>query len=201
MSKCILFQGDSITDVNRMADGGDGLGQGYVKLISDYFREKNKDACVLNRGISGNRTGDLVKRWERDCIAYNPDVLTILIGINDCWRKYDNNEETSVEEFEENYDEILSRSSLETQARIILMEPFVLPIPEDRKEWRVTLDPYIQIVRKLAKKYQTELITLDGIFAKAAIKKAYTELASDGVHPTPEGHQLIAKEWIRTYEL
>ena len=81
MSKCILFQGDSITDVNRMADGGDGLGQGYVKLISDYFREKNQDVCVLNRGISGNRTGDLVKRWECDCIAYNPDVLTILIGI------------------------------------------------------------------------------------------------------------------------
>lgn len=199
MSKVILFQGDSVTDVDRRAEGGDGLGNGYPKLIAERLKEQNENTVVLNRGVSGNRTCDLINRWTRDCIDIKPDVLTILIGINDCWRKYDRNDETSLDAFVSNYTKLIDRSKSETDARIILMEPFVLPFPEDRKEWRVTLDPYIQAVRQFAVKYQTGLVTLDGIFSKAAIREGYTALAQDGVHPTPLGHRLIAEAWLEEY--
>ena len=199
MSRLLLFQGDSITDVGRTQEEGEGLGQGYVRMIADYFRTGQDDVLVLNRGISGNRTRDLKERWSRDCIALQPDVLTLMVGINDCWRKYDNGDETPIEIFEENLDGLLRGAAEETDAAIILMEPFVLPATRDREQWRETLDPEIQAVRRLAKKYQTKLITLDGIFAKAAITEEYTDLAADGVHPTQRGHRLIADEWLCEY--
>jgi lysophospholipase L1-like esterase len=186
MSRVILFQGDSVTDVDRRAEGGDGLGNGYPKMIAERLKEEKENSIVLNRGISGNRTSDLKERWTRDCIDLKPDILTILIGINDCWRKYDSNDETPLDVFVSNYTELLDRAKTET-------------FPEDRKEWRVTLDPYIQAVRQFAVKYQTGLVTLDGIFAKAAVQEGYTALAEDGVHPSLLGHRLIAGSWLEEY--
>ncbi len=200
MSKIILFQGDSITDCGRREDVQSGLGGGYPKLIADYFAKTDESIKVINRGISGNRVVDLVARWQEDCINLQPDVLTILIGINDCWRKYDRNDPTTTEAFEAGYDAILAKTRAETSAQIILMEPFVLPEPADRIIWRETLDPQIQAVRRLAKKYFTKLVTLDGIFAQESIIHGYEELSKDGVHPTLLGHEVIMEAWLEVYK-
>ena len=199
MKQIVLFQGDSVTDCGRLSAPA-GLGHGYPRNVADHFRREGRaDIAVLNRGVSGDRVRNLKARWSTDCTALSPDVLTILIGINDCWRKYDSNDETPASSYEEDYREILDRAREKTSAKIILMEPFVLPFPEDRKQWRETLDPEIRIVRRLAKEYKTGLVTLDGEFAKASVAHEYTELAADGVHPTALGHRVIADAWLRAY--
>lgn len=200
MTKTILFQGDSVTDVGRFEENTKFLGNGYVKLIAEEFEKQNQtDIRVINRGISGNRVRDLKERWKEDCIDLQPDLLTILIGINNCWRKYDKNDETPIELFEADYDYIIKQTKENTKSEIILMEPFLLPIPADRLEWRITLDPEIQVVRHLAKKYNTKLITLDGIFAIQSLDHDYEELAADGVHPTMTGHKIICDSWFKLY--
>lgn len=195
----ILFQGDSVTDAGRTNSTTENLGNGYPKLAADMLREAGAQAAVINRGISGNRAIDLVERWERDCIELRPDVVTVLIGINDCWRKYDSNDETPVEDYRGRLDWLLKELREKTDARIILMEPFVLPHPADRKEWRVTLDPEIHALRELAGKYQTGFVPLDGIMNQAAVLYGNEAICGDGVHPTDLGHQVIADAWMREY--
>ncbi|NMA95150.1 MAG: SGNH/GDSL hydrolase family protein [Clostridiales bacterium] len=194
----VLFQGDSITDAGRIYEDGNDLGRGYPLLIGSMFAAMYKDMDVRfrNRSISGNRTRDLRARWADDCIALKPTVVSILIGINDCWRRYDRNDPTPIEEFEDNYRNILERTRDELGARIILCEPFVLPTPPDRKMWREDLDPKIHVVRQLADEFDALLIPLDGIFAQAATYRRAEVWAPDGVHPTPAGHGLIAKSWL-----
>ena len=137
-SDIVLFQGDSVTDVGRIYTEQDDLGKGYPLFISGLFNAlyPNINVKFMNRGINGNRTVDLRRRWTEDCIDLEPTVVSILIGINDCWRRYDNNDPTSIDEFVENYRTILDRTRNELDARIILCEPFVLPTPPDRRMWR-----------------------------------------------------------------
>ncbi|EFS01224.1 lipase/acylhydrolase family protein, partial [Listeria seeligeri FSL N1-067] len=182
MKKKLLFLGDSVTDAGRdFADGYD-LGQGYVKYIADSL--KTEDVTVLNRGVSANRVADLHRRIDTDAIEFTPDVVTILIGINDTWFSFSRWEDTSVTAFKEVYRVILTRIKVETNAEIVLMEPFVLPYPEDRKAWRGDLDPKIGAVRELAAEFGATLIPLDGLMNALAVKHGPTYLAEDGVHPT-----------------
>jgi len=194
----ILFIGDSITDCGRKRDEPYDLGTGYPNLISPWFAAAHPEmnVTILNKGISGNRVRDLQKRWDKDCIDLNPDIVSILIGINDTWRRYDRNDPTSAEEFEIAYRDILTRTKERTNAKIILLEPFVLPFPEDRKEWREDLDPKIHAVRKLACEFKAILIPLDGIFARYSVYKPFDYWTNDGVHPTKKGHAVIAKAWM-----
>ncbi|HHV97251.1 MAG TPA: SGNH/GDSL hydrolase family protein [Clostridiaceae bacterium] len=198
----VLFQGDSITDAGRSRTNDNDLGYGYPSMIAAFFSAKypEKNVKFINRGISGNRVKDLKARWKEDCIDLKPDWVSILIGINDCWRRYDSNDPTSVEDFEKGYRDILTRTVKETNARLILCEPFVLPVPEDRKKWREDLDPKIHVVRQLAREFNAIFIPLDGIFAAASVKKEPAFWAADGVHPTSAGHALIAMEWLKAVE-
>ncbi len=196
----VLFQGDSVTDCNRSRDSDAYLGDGYVSMIAAWFGATYPEKRVrfINRGVSGDRAINLVQRWDEDCIALKPDVVSILIGINDCWRRYDSNDPTSVQEFEENYRKILTRTKEELDAKIILCEPFVLPTPEDRKQWREDLDPKIHVVRNLALEFGALYVPFDGVFASACSKREPSFWAADGVHPTPAGHALMAKTWLDT---
>ncbi|MBF2544404.1 SGNH/GDSL hydrolase family protein [Listeria seeligeri] len=194
MKKKLLFLGDSVTDAGRdFADGYD-LGQGYVKYIADSL--KTEDVTALNRGVSANRVADLHRRIDTDAIEFTPDVVTILIGINDTWFSFSRWEDTSVTAFKEVYRVILTRIKVETNAEIVLMEPFVLPYPEDRKAWRGDLDPKIGAVRELAAEFGATLIPLDGLMNALAVKHGPTYLAEDGVHPTKAGHEAIASIWL-----
>lgn len=194
----ILFQGDSITDWYRSRENDNDLGTGYVNFIAAYLDATYPEKRIkfINRGISGNRVVDLLNRWDEDCIALKPDLVSILIGINDCWRRYDRNDPTSVEDFEKNYRKILTQIKERLDAKIVLCEPFVLPYPEDRKQWREDLDPKIQVVRKLSLEFDTLYVPFDGIFASACAKREPAFWAEDGVHPTYAGHALMAKTWL-----
>jgi acyl-CoA thioesterase-1 len=195
----VLFQGDSVTDCGRSREDEKDMGNGYPLLISSWFQARypEKNIRFINKGISGNRVSDLESRWDADCINLEPAFVSILIGINDTWRRYDNNDPTSVQDFENTYRKIILQVKEKTNAEIMLCEPFVLPVPEDRKQWREDLDPKIHAIRSLAREFHTLLLPLDGLINSAAAQKSPETWAADGVHPTMAGHALIAQEWIR----
>ena len=195
----ILFQGDSITDADRLFyPEFKGYGYGYVGMIAEEL-EKNGHK-ITNKGINGNRAQELIKRWNRDCIRLNPDVVTILIGANEIWTGMDGGMVTTVEEYEENLEFLIKETVEKAEAKVILMEPFVFPYPAERLLWRPQLDEEIQVVRKLARKYQTGLVCLDGIFAKASIQHTFDELTMDGVHLTRLGHQILKDAWMKEFK-
>ncbi|WP_238649676.1 SGNH/GDSL hydrolase family protein [Paenibacillus piscarius] len=195
----ILFQGDSITDCGRNYAEPSSLGVGYALMagarLGMQYPEKN--LTVLNRGISGNRAVDLQARWDRDCLALKPTWVSIYIGINDTWRRFDSGQETTAAEFEASYRDLIERTRQHLEAKLVLVEPFVLPVPEDRKNWRQDLDPKIHVVRELAREYGAVLVPLDGLFAAASVKVEPAFWAADGVHPSPAGHALIADAWLK----
>ena len=164
-----LFQGDSITDCNRSYDNDRNLGTGYVMMAARLFstRHSEKYASFINRGINGNKVNDLRKRWQKDCLDLRPDVITILIGINDISRVFLLRRPTSDKSFEEDYRAILEQTRNSIDARMVLMEPFVLSTNRNRLKLRKKLLPKIEITRKLAAECDATLIPLSTIFQDA----------------------------------
>jgi len=198
----VLFQGDSITDAGRGREDDTQLGYGYANYIAAWLSASypERRLTFLNRGISGNRVYDMEARWTEDCIDLQPDWLSILIGINDTWRRYDSNTPSPIPEFEASYRRILERVKNETKAQLILLEPFVLPTPPDRIAWREDLDPRIDVVRRLARDFGALYVPYDGLFASASTQREPAYWAADGVHPTQAGHALMAQAWINAVE-
>ncbi len=202
----ILFIGDSITDVGRNRQEYNHLGHGYPLLVAAALSANYPELQLqfLNRGISGNQIIDLKNRWDEDCISLQPDIVSILIGINDTGNvigTQDFASQESLQEFETTYRLILDRLKNETDAQIVMMEPFVLSFPEERLEWREDLDPRIQIVRRLANEFAVDYIPLDGLLNTVGMKTGYPYLTGeDGVHPTVAGHGVVAKAWEEIVE-
>jgi lysophospholipase L1-like esterase len=194
----VLFQGDSITDAGRSRENLSDLGYGYATMAAAWLAAGHPELNIrfLNRGISGNRVRDLRARWQGDCLALEPAWVSIMVGINDTWRAFDSNDATPTEDYEADYRVLLEQVRDQLGARLILMEPFLLPTPPDREAWRVDLDPRIHVVRKLAREFGALLVPLDGIFARAATQRAPEFWAGDGVHPSHAGHALIARAWL-----
>jgi acyl-CoA thioesterase-1 len=195
----VLFQGDSITDCGRDKHAGNDLGKGYALMVAGQFQylHPEKQVNFLNRGISGNRVVDLQQRWDEDCLELKPTVVSIYIGINDTWRKYDRNDPTSAEQYESGFRELLTITKEKLKARLVIIEPFVLPVPADREGWREDLDPKIQVARKLAREFGAAYVPLDGLFAQVSMQAPAAYWAPDGVHPSPAGHALIADAWLK----
>jgi acyl-CoA thioesterase-1 len=193
----ILFTGDSITDCGRDRNNADSLGNGYAHIAGAHLQARLASPAVkiFNRGISGNRVCDLLARVEADLLALKPTVVSILIGINDVWRRYDSNSLTEAKAFERDYRTLLEKIAT-IRARVVLLEPFLLHVPDDRYAWREDLSPKIDITRKLAIEFGAELLPLDGLFAQAATQAPAAYWAGDGVHPTAAGHGLIAETWL-----
>lgn len=198
----VLFQGDSITDAGRDYQNPAHLGSGYALMASAWFQAlyPEKQVRFLNRGISGNRVIDLEERWQKDCLDLRPTWLSILIGINDTWRRYDSNDATPTASYEASYRSLLQRTVAALDVRLILCEPFVLPIPSDRERWRDDLDPKIAIVRKLAREYSAIYVPFDGLFAQAATRRGPAFWAADGVHPSEAGQALMAQAWLHAVQ-
>lgn len=194
----VLFQGDSITDAGRNREDAGGLGGGYAMMAASLVQALYPELGLqfFNRGISGNRAVDLAGRWQSDCLDLEPDWVSILIGVNDCWRRFDAQDPTPVEVFEKHYRSILARSQ-DRGIGIILCEPFLLPCPPDREAWREDLDPKIHCVRKLAREFSAILVPFDGLFASRATVQPPAFWAADGVHPSLPGHALMADAWIQ----
>lgn len=197
----VLFQGDSITDAWRTMEGGHPLGEGYPRLIADMYGRLFPEQGVqfVNRGVSGNRSCDLLARYEQDFVQVKPDFISILIGINDVWRRYDSNDPTSTEQYESNCRTLLQNLRRDLpQAKILLIEPFVLESLPDRAQWREDLDPKIAALRRLAVQYADWYLPADGMMAALCCERhTPAELADDGVHPTPLGHAYLAESWLK----
>jgi lysophospholipase L1-like esterase len=201
----VLFQGDSITDCGRVRSDGNSLGAGYPANIAGLWRNlfPGLGVTFLNRGISGNRAKDLLERYDADFKALKPDLVSILIGINDTWRRYDSRDPTSTEVYENNYRTLLEQLKKDLpQAAIVIIEPFLLNSDPAKALWREDLDPKIQAARRLAKEFADVFIPMDGIFTRYAVEGINeADMSADGVHPTPQGHGIIAAEWIKALNI
>ena len=191
--KTILFQGDSVTDCGRLRVSSKNLGGGYPLYVSQAM----PDVRVLNRGISGHRAKDLAARWQRDCLDLKPDIVSILIGINDVWRRYDSDDPTSDAAFEVSY-----RALLEPLAargvKLLLIQPFLLDVSAGVTAMREDLDGKQAVVRRLAVEFGAALLDADALFRDAveALGLPPAHFAEDGVHPTEAGHRLLAEAII-----
>lgn len=188
----ILFQGDSITDAGRNREDYHDLGRGYPKYAADFIKEKYPETEFefINLGISGNQTKDLVARLDKDFVDIQPDIVTILIGINDTWHHAGDKSWIPNEVFEERYRMVLTAVKEKTNARIMMMEPFLIPV-EDKLFFREDLAPKIEIIRKLAREFADVYLPTDGLLASAFIGDDPMTYAADGVHPTPKGAEFI----------
>jgi acyl-CoA thioesterase-1 len=186
----VLFIGDSVTDCGRREDAPDFLGDGYVRMVAETLTDRR----VINAGISGNRVVDLRDRWHIDVIEQKPEILSIYIGINDTWRRYDENDPTSAASFESDYRACLA--DLGGASRLILVEPFVLPVSDEQEHWHEDLDEKRAVVSRLAAEFGAGFVPLQSLLAAAAEDHGATALAQDGVHPTEVGHRMIADAWL-----
>ena len=197
----ILFQGDSITDAGRNYEDIHDLGRGYAKLAAELIinRHPESEFEFVNRATGGFRTENLRSRWQLDCIDHQPDIVSVLVGINDTWHRAAEKNWISNEYFEECYRHCLAETKEKTRAKIIILEQFLLPV-EDKGFFREDLDPKIQITRKLAREFADVFIPLDGIFAAHCVGVAPTLWAADGVHPTEAGARLIADYYAEAFD-
>ena len=194
----LVFIGDSITDAGRRDDPDRHLGAGYVRRIAEELANRGDDRTVINTGVSGDRAVDLRARWERDALAHGPELLTIYVGINDTWRRYDSDDPTSTDAFAATYRALLDGAQERLAPRFILMEPFVLPVTAEQKRWGADdLDAKRAVVAALATEYAAAFVPLQSILSDAAAQNGgAAAIAADGVHPTPLGNTLIAGAWL-----
>lgn len=195
----IVFLGDSITDCDRERNNIKSMGKGYVNEIKQVLCN---NYTIINKGIAGNKIADLYDRLQRDCIALKPDIVSILIGINDVWhfveQQYYDIEKEMIR-FQKIYIDMVTTIKNSGVKKIILLEPFVLPQQQQYLKWRIDLDKRIHIIRNIAKKYQCLFVSLDGVMNEAGINSQYDIYCQDGVHPTQKGHKLIAKQFIKVF--
>lgn len=195
MSGPVLFIGDSITDAGRRDDPA-GLGAGYVRLIAERLAARGDRRLVLNRGVGGDRIGELRDRWQADVIALAPSILTVYVGVNDTWRRFDRGLPTSSEQFEWIYRALLEEARLASNPRLILVEPFLTPVREDQRDWLDDLAGKRAAVASLATEFGAAFVPLHTVLTVAAAHEGASTIAADGVHPTAVGNELIAEAWV-----
>ncbi|MHA6480765.1 SGNH/GDSL hydrolase family protein [Paenibacillus sp. strain BS8-2] len=193
----VLFQGDSITDGNRGRDEDPShiLGHGYPYLIAAKlgFEMAERRPIFMNKGVSGNRVADLYARWNEDAMNLRPDLISILIGVNDVqWAL-----NSVSDRFERSYRHLIEETKSELpDTGLILCEPFILREEDRWAGWRKQIKEYQNTVRRLAEQYQAVYVPLQEAFSDACLKADPAYWLWDGVHPTAAGHQLIAREWL-----
>jgi acyl-CoA thioesterase-1 len=196
MSNVTVFIGDSVTDCGRLAEPP--FGDGYVRNIAQSNRLPGE---IINVGTSGHRLIDLESRWNTDVLAHKPTLVSVAIGINDTWRRYDGNDPTAVDDFENRYRRILTATKANGNPALVLCEPFLLAVRQDMNSWREDLDPKIAVVHKIASEFDGKLVRFDERFNGLAKEMSMLELAEDGVHPSKLGHTIMADLWLQTVGL
>jgi lysophospholipase L1-like esterase len=202
----LLFQGDSITDAGRdrftiRPNNQHGLGFGYPRLIAEQILTANpgREPQIYNRGISGDRIRDMARRWDKDCTRLAPDLLSVLIGVNDTWNYIFMGMGSSPAEYHQIFRELLleTRHSL-PEIHFVLCEPFVLITGEVTDEWVDDIQQRQRSVRDLAEEFQGIFVPFQSALDKAEKKVPAHRLLDDGVHPTEQGHRLLADCWLNT---
>ena len=202
----ILFQGDSITDAGRdrertAPNDARAFGRGYPLLLGSDLLASNPDLelSVYNRGISGNKVPDLDARWEEDAVALEPDVLSILIGVNDIWHKLNGRYDGTVETYESGYNDLIGRTKKALPGvQLVICEPFVLRCGAVNDTWFPEMDQRRAAAKRVAERARALWVPFQTMF-DAAVKKAPPEYwAADGVHPSMAGHRAMADLWLKT---
>ncbi len=194
----ILFQGDSITDAGRDKRNYHNLGNGYPRFAAEQLTEENPDVSFefINLGIGGNRTSQLFDRLYTDALAFEPNIISVLIGINDIWHRHGAERiATTDAQIALNYRSILERIKRESNAKIVILSPFVLDA-DDKDYLREDIKTVLPIVRALAEEFADVYIPLDEIFSEA-LKTQPEPLyySNDGVHPNENGAKLIGRAY------
>lgn len=203
-NKVILFQGDSITDGNRDrgTDLNHILGHGYAYIIAGKLgcEHAEDQPLFINRGVSGDRVSDLYARWNEDAISLKPDIISILIGVNDAWRMMSGEPSGATDRFERAYVHLLEETGeVLPETKLVLCEPFILrtgATADKWDEWTKLMSGYQAIVRDLAQKYGAMHVPLQDAFDAAVSRANESYWLWDGVHPTAAGHHLIAERWL-----
>ena len=207
MAKTIVFQGDSITDAGRSYDNtlpaNTFLGSGYVctTAVDLAAYEPEKEWQVYNRGISGNRVVDLYARWKVDALNLRPDILSILIGVNDLWHEIELKNGVEVPRYDTFYRMIMDWTRKELpETKIILIEPFVLVTGSVTEDWLDDINARREVVKKIAEDYGTLFLPAQSVFDEACKRAPASYWLQDGVHPTSWGHRLLADAWLKATE-
>jgi len=201
----VLFQGDSITDAGRnkkreLPNNAGSFGGGYALLAASWLLEAlaDKELTIYNRGISGNKVYQLAERWDKDCINLKPDVLSILIGVNDYWHFRNGNYDGTPEIYENDYRKLLKRTrDALPDIKLLICQPFILTETTAVDEsWLEPFSAYQQIARKISDEFEATWVPFQEAFDQATELAHPTYWANDGVHPSMAGAQLMANTWL-----
>lgn len=192
----VLFAGDSVTDCGRTffsADvAGGELGDGWVRVVAAVLGVRHPGVHrLLNAGVAGDRVADLRARWSRDVAAFAPEVLTVLVGVNDVLL----DPPTSAAELEAGYRALVDAVP-PSVTTLVLAEPFVLPVHDGARQLADALAPRVALVGELAETAGARLLPLQRLFTEACSRAEPAWWAPDGVHPSAAGHGLIADAWL-----
>jgi lysophospholipase L1-like esterase len=204
----ILFQGDSITDAGRKKDD-DGynnaaiLGAGYAMIAGAELLYKNpaQNLKIYNRGISGNKVYQLAERWEKDCISLKPDIMSILIGVNDFWHMLNGNYAGTITKYRDDLKALLDQTKQKLpDVQLILGEPFaVAGIKAVDAKWYPAFNDYRAAAKEIAGNFEACFIPYQTVFDKAQQSAPGVYWTHDGVHPTLAGARLMAAAWLAAF--
>jgi len=202
----ILFQGDSITDAGRnrgeenIPNAQSQLGAGYALLTAASILANNpdKEPVIYNRGISGNKVFELAERWEKDCLKLKPNLLSILIGVNDLWHVKNFNYKGTVKTYSTDYQRLILRTKTALpNIKIVILEPFIIHGGTALdKNWDNDFAPYRTAAKKVATDNNLIFVPLQSVFNEALKLAPAAYWGKDGVHPSIAGAQLIAQAWL-----
>ncbi len=208
-SRTILFQGDSITDAGRSRkatghNNAGALGSGYAMLAAARLLLSHAplDLKIYNRGISGNKVYQLAERWDEDCIDMKPDVVSILIGVNDIWHKLDGNYDGTVGIYRRDYIALLERTRKALpDVKLIIGEPFgVRGVRAVGDNWYPEFYEYQKVAREIALQFDAQFIPYQAVFDEAQLRAPAAYWTGDGVHASLAGAALMAEAWLRVVE-
>jgi lysophospholipase L1-like esterase len=200
----VLFQGDSITDAgrdrkNQEANSDVALGHGYAALAAAGLRIDCAPGAVevYNRGVSGHKVFQLAERWDVDCLELHPDVVSILIGVNDIWHTRSGKYDGTVEVYERDFDALLTRTrEALPDVKLVVCEPFVMRCGAVDDSWFPEFDEYRAAARRVADAHGAIFVPFQSMFDDALRYGPAESWAKDGVHPSREGAALMAKTWL-----
>lgn len=201
----ILFQGDSITDAGRKKDDASvntagALGTGYAMLAASdlLFKYADKGLKIYNRGISGNKVYQLAERWEKDALDLKPQVLSILIGVNDFWHTLTNKYTGTIKTYQDDLKALLDRTKKQLpDVQFIIGEPFAVKgVKAVDEKWYPAFDDYRKSAKEMAESFDAVFIPYQSIFDKAQKTAPGVYWTGDGVHPSLAGAHLMAHAWM-----
>jgi len=201
----ILFQGDSITDAGRSRENDSAVGEGYPLLVKAALGlEAPGKYEFLNRGISGNRVVDVYARIKADIINLAPDVMSILIGVNDVWHEFSRENGVDAEKYYKIYDMLIEEVKIALpEIKIMILEPFVLKASATEEKWEgfsAETKKRAEMAKKIAEKYDLPFIELQTGFDELSKLQPASYWLADGVHPTAMGHEFIKNRWLETFK-